>query len=76
MKLEFMEIKPEEERAVWAQMQLSPYQRVLHNQLVQKILEDRAKLETCKAEELISIQQRIVARRELLGIIHRNDKKQ
>jgi hypothetical protein len=71
-----MEIRPEEERAVWAQMQLSPYQRVIHNELVQKILEDRTKLENCKAEELVAIQQRNAARRELLGIIHRNDKKQ
>ncbi len=69
-----MEITQSETQAAWKEMPLSPMQRVLHNELLKKINEDRDHLEKCAPGELIAIQQRIQARRELLGMIHRNDK--
>ncbi len=71
-----MEVTDQLVREVWKQMPLSPFQRVIHNELIQKIQEDRERLEKCSLQELITIQQRIVARRELLGLIHRKDKEQ
>ncbi len=74
MKLDFVEITPLQTAEVWAQFPSSPAQRVFHNELVKKILEDRDQLEKCTPGEVMAIQQRILARRELLGFLHRNDK--
>ncbi len=60
---------------VWKHFPGSPTQALLHNELVAHINKDRSDLEVCSAESLLSIQERVRARRGLLGFIHRNDKK-
>lgn len=74
MKLEPIEVSSFEASEVWKYMPHSPVQAVIHNELVRKILEDRDHFEKCDPGEISGIQQRILARRELLGFIHRSDK--
>jgi len=43
---------------------------LLHNELVRRIESDRRKLETAAPQDIVSIQQRILATRNLLHFVH------
>jgi hypothetical protein len=69
-----MEISPDDEKRVWGLMQNSPFQRVVHNELVDSIHRDLLELEKCELGDVPAIRMRMQARRELLGFLHRTDK--
>lgn len=73
MKLELLpQIAPEAAR-VWEMLPGSPLQKVLHNELVSKILELRGSLEEAKPEQVLEIQAAIRAHKFLFGLIYRNN---
>lgn len=65
---------PNEESQVWATFPNSPAQRVLHNEFLKKLREERDKLDNIKPEDLKSQQEKIILLKSLIGILHRNDK--
>lgn len=73
MNLDLIKLSKQDVEQVWRSFPGSPQQSVLHNQLIGDIQEDRTKLEQCTSDELLFIQARLAARRELLGFIHRSD---
>ena len=75
MAPEIIPIDPESERIMWSTLPKSPVRAALNNYLVNQIEVARDKLESCKPEELLSLQSDIRACRQLIGFLARKDKR-
>lgn len=73
MKLELIELPPNEEARAWSFFKTSPMQAALHNELVKRIESLREKLETAEKETFPIVQAELKAHRFLFGLIHRKD---